>query len=79
MTLFEFNQEYSKTSAKNSYNRTMEIVGEGLEECQTWLADQKTAREEYYYDLAWNPEKFATEATEEVTEPVSEATEEATE
>lgn len=75
MTLFEFNQEFSKTSAKNSYNRTMEIVGEGLEECQTYLAEQKTAREEYYYDLAWNPEKFATEATGEVTEPASETTE----
>ena len=37
MTLFEFNQEYSKTSAKNSYNRTMDIVGKGLEDIQQYL------------------------------------------
>ena len=81
MTLFEFSQEYSKTSAKNSYDRTMAIVGEGLAECQTYLAEAKTAREEYYYDLAWHPEKFATEATqttEEATEAASENVTEAT-
>ena len=36
----------------------------GLEECQTWLLESHEAREQYYYDLAFNPEKFATEATE---------------
>ena len=75
MTLFEFNQEYSKTSARNSYDRTMAIVGEGLTKCQTYLEETKAAREEYYYDLAWNPEKLATEATEAATEAAAEATE----
>lgn len=60
-------------SAKNSYDRTMEIVGEGLADCQTYLEQEKIAREEYYYDLAMNPEKYATEATEAVTEAPTEA------
>lgn len=50
------------TNAKKSYDRTMGIVGEGLEQCQTYLAEAKDAREQYYYDLAWNPEKLAAPA-----------------
>ena len=47
--------------AQKSYDRTMGIVGEGLEACQSYLAQAKIDREEYYYDLAHNPEKYATE------------------
>lgn len=50
--------------AERSYKRTMGIVGEGLEACQTYLAQEKEAREEYYYNLAYNPELLETEATE---------------
>ena len=50
-------------AAIKSYDRTMDIVGEGLTACQNYLAQAKTEREQYYYDLAHNPEKFATEAT----------------
>jgi hypothetical protein len=53
----------------------MAIVQEGLTECQTWLQESYDAREQYYYDLAFDPEKFATEATEAPTEAVTEATE----
>ena len=47
------------TETQNSYNRTMDIIGEGLTECQTYLAQQKQAREDFYYDLAYHPEKYA--------------------
>ncbi len=57
--------------AKNSYARTMALVGEGLTECQTWLEQEKTQREAYYLDLAMNPEKYATESAETV--PATEA------
>jgi poly-gamma-glutamate synthesis protein (capsule biosynthesis protein) len=40
------------TAAENSYDRTMKIVGEGLSQCQTYLEQQKLAREQYYIDLA---------------------------
>ncbi len=49
-------------AAKNSYARTMEIVGSGIAESQEYLAREKEEREAYYYDLAMNPEKFAGEA-----------------
>lgn len=49
------------SSAQASYKRTMDIVGEGLQECQDYLAQAKTDREAYYLDLAMNPEKYATE------------------
>lgn len=65
-------------AAKNSYARTMAIVEEGLTECQTYLAQAKTDREEYYYNLAWHPEMFETQPTEEVTE-ATEVVEETTE
>jgi hypothetical protein len=53
-------------------------VEEGLIECQTYLAQAKEDREEYYYNLAWHPEMFETEPTEEVTE-ATEVVEETTE
>ena len=57
--------------AERSYKRTMGIVGKGLEICQAYLAQAKEAREEYYYNLAYNPEPLETEATQE---PVAEET-----
>lgn len=33
------------TSAKNSYSRTTTIINAGLQECQTWLAEAKAARD----------------------------------
>ena len=51
--------------AEKSYKRTMGIVGEGLEACQTYLDQAKMDREQYYYDLAFNPEKLAAEAPAE--------------
>jgi len=68
--------EGTVNAAKNSYSRTMAIVEEGLTECQTYLADQKVAREEYYYNLAWHPEMFETEPTETPIDPVDEGSEE---
>ncbi len=71
----EFNmKEHTVTAAKNSYARTMAIVQEGLERCQTWLQQQYEAREQYYYDLAFFPEKFATEATMAPAETMPETT-----
>ena len=55
--------DHQFSSCQKSYNRTMGIVGEGLEACQSYLAQAKADREEYYYDLAHNPEKYATEPT----------------
>jgi hypothetical protein len=49
-------------SCQKSYDRTMGIVGGGLQACQTYLDQAKLDREQYYYDLAFNPEKLATEA-----------------
>ena len=68
-------EETTVNAAKNSYARTMAIVEEGLTECQTYLAESKTAREEYYYNLAWHPEMFETQPTEAVEETVPETTE----
>ncbi len=44
----------NRSAAEKSYDRTMGIVGEGLEQCRTYLDQAKADREEYYYDLAWN-------------------------
>lgn len=63
------------SSLEKSYDRTMGIVGEGLEECQTWLEEYKAEIEQYYYDLAWFPERFATEAAEETTAEATAVTE----
>ena len=59
-------------AAVKSYDRTMDIVGEGLTACQNYLAQAKVDREQYYYDLAHNPEKFAAEATVPVETAVQE-------
>ena len=67
-------KEHNVNAARNSHARTMAIVGDGLTACQTWLQEQYDAREQYYYDLAFYPEKFATEATEAPTEAVVEET-----
>ena len=53
-SLFNLTQANYDAAAK-SYDRTMEIVGEGLTECQTWLEQAKTDRENYYLELARNP------------------------
>ena len=55
--------DHQFTSCQRSYERTMGIVGEGLEACRSYLEQAKIDREQYYYDLAYNPEKLATEAT----------------
>ena len=39
-------------ACQKSYDRTMEIVGEGLKQMQEFLAQQKTQREAYYLELA---------------------------
>ena len=76
----DFNmKEHTVTAAKNSHARTMAIVGEGLTECQTWLQESYDAREQYYYDLAFHPERFVTEATETPTEAPTETATAATE
>ena len=61
---------------QKSYDRTMGIVGDGLKACQDYLAQAKEAREQYYYDLAFNPEKIAAETpvetvAEETTLPAA--------
>ena len=71
-------KEHTVTAAKNSHARTMAIVEEGLTECQTWLQESYEEREQYYYDLAFYPEKFVTEATEAPTEAATEAATETT-
>ena len=55
-TMFEI-EDGTLNAAKNSYARTMAIVGDGLEACQTYLAQQKQAREEYYYQLVYGTEE----------------------
>lgn len=72
-TLFGIS-ENTFSAADKSYHRTMDLVGAGLEECLTWLAEEKVEREQYYYDLAFFPEKFAAEPTEASTEPAAETT-----
>ncbi len=59
-------------SCQNSYSRTMNIVGGGLNICKNYLQSAKDAREEYYYDLAWHPEKYAVSAPgKTVNEPAT--------
>ncbi len=53
--------DYQFECSKKSYVRTMGIVGDGLLVCQSYLDQAKLDREQYYYDLAFNPEKLATE------------------
>ena len=59
--------------AEKSYTRTMGIVGEGLEQCQDYLEQAKEDREQYYYDLAFHPEKFETEPVETLPETTAPA------
>ena len=61
--------------AQKSYDRTMGIIGDGLKVCQDSLEQAKADREQYYFDLANNPDRFATEAAPEtVSETVTEET-----
>ena len=53
-------------------------MGEGLEVCKAYLEQAKADREQYYYDLAWNPEKLQPQETAPATvettgEPLSAA------
>ena len=66
--------DHNFTSCQRSYDRTMGIVGDGLSEAQEYLAAQKEAREQYYHDLAFFPERFATEPMVEETEAMAEET-----
>ena len=38
-------------AAQDSYKRTMEIVGDGLSEVQSYLTQEKTEREAYYLSI----------------------------
>lgn len=70
-TLYDLN-DTTENNAKNSYKRTMELVGEGLTKCQDWLAECQTERDAYYLDLAMNPGKYA--QAETLPEPTAEPT-----
>lgn len=59
------------SSCQKSYDRTMGIVGEGLQQCQDYLAQAKVEREEYYQDLAMNSEKYAQETVEDTAAPAA--------
>ena len=56
-----------------SYNRTMDLVGAGLEKAQAWFDAQYKAKVDYFSDPAWSeptePPTEATEATEAATAP----------
>ena len=58
------------SSAQKSYDRTMGIVGDGLTACQSYLEQAKADRESYYPDLAANPEKYASQQSQEPAEMV---------
>ena len=73
-TMFNF-PSYVANNAQRSYERTMKIVEEGMTAAQTYLDECKTAREEYYYNLAFFPEMFETEPTVAAAETTAEATE----
>ena len=62
-------------SAQKSYERTMAIVGSGLTASQEYLSQQKEARDQYYYDLVFNPDKVAVQETVVETEAPAEVTE----
>jgi poly-gamma-glutamate synthesis protein (capsule biosynthesis protein) len=61
-------------SAMKSYARTMAIVGNGLTASQEYLAQEKADREQYYYDLVFNPEKLEVQETTAPTEETVAAT-----
>lgn len=50
-TLFELGDSSTK-AANDSYTRTMNIIGTGLEEVASYLTGEKTNREAYYLDLS---------------------------
>lgn len=50
-TLFN-NDENTFNAASKSYDRTMDIIGDGLKETQDYLAQSKADREAYYLELA---------------------------
>lgn len=58
-------------ACQRSYDRTMGIVGEGLEASRDYLAQAKEDREEYYYNLATNPEMFTETVQEETVSPAA--------
>jgi len=60
-------------SAEKSFNRTMAIVEEGLILSQEYLAEAKELREQYYYDLVYNPDKI-NQPTQSTEPPVEETT-----
>lgn len=66
--------DHNFSSCQKSYDRTMGIVGEGLQQCRDYLSQAKTDREAYYLDLAQNPEKYAEAVTETVPETAAEET-----
>lgn len=43
------------TDAQNSYERTMDLVGEGLSQAKQWLDSEKQARDAHYLELVSNP------------------------
>ena len=53
----------------------MGIVGEGLEQCRTYLNQARVDRDAMYLDMAMNPEKYAAPETEPVAEPAPTAEE----
>ena len=61
-------------AAVKSYDRTLGILSEGLTACQNYLAQAKADREQYYYDLAHNPELFDAQATEPAVEALPQET-----
>ena len=50
-TLFDLDESTTQ-DARDSYTRTMEIVGAGVEKIESYLSQEKTEREGYYLDLA---------------------------
>lgn len=60
--------------AEKSYNRTMDIVGEGIEQCNTYLTQAKADREEYYYNLANGLVEAPAETAAPTAETVAETT-----
>lgn len=66
--------DHQFSSCQKSYDRTMKIVGEGLEACRTYLDQAKIDREQYYYDLAFHPEKFETQPAEAAAETAAQET-----
>ena len=53
-SLYEL-EDATLSAVNKSYSRTMEIIGIGLEESQSYLTQQKADREAYYLDLVTAP------------------------